>query len=450
MAGCLRMAYDKELYNVDVWNAIDKILKIIHIDGHTDEYDCDLNGLHAEQLINSFKDIQKALNVNDRKRSADAQITGKCDYKIIPINSFEEAQQYKKYTNPDQPWCITNQREAFNTYISDGKRFYFCLKNGFENIPKDDTDAPLNEYGLSMIAVNVNKNGDLDRVTTRYNHVYGGENNPGLETTEQLERVLNVKFYDTFKPYTKDELHRNGYIFFDEVQGLLDKDTPLNKIFDDYINIFDDLNISERINIKGIAVYLHNKANYITLGVHKKLILDQWVDDILGGSEVLYTNHTFGGFVRIKNKFKIINNNGQYMSNIQFDFVNNLYEKCGLPFYLVQLNKKYNLINYFHREFIFDQWVDKKDLTIEDKIYNTNEVPKHIYEIKVNNKLFLAKSDGNLILDNEIIEYTDFYRNYSVAIIQIKLGNDKIIYYDIRSDKFCSEEYIKKLKNRCF
>jgi hypothetical protein len=89
-------------------------------------------------------------------------------------------------------------------------------------------------------------------------------------------------------------------------------------------------------------------------------------------------------------------------------------------------------------------------LTIEDKIYNTNEVPKHIYEIKVNNKLFLAKSDGNLILDNEIIEYTDFYRNYSVAIIQIKLGNDKIIYYDIRSDKFCSEEYIKKLKNRCF
>jgi hypothetical protein len=42
------MAYDKELYNVDVWNAIDKILKIIHIDGHTDEYDCDLNGLHAE------------------------------------------------------------------------------------------------------------------------------------------------------------------------------------------------------------------------------------------------------------------------------------------------------------------------------------------------------------------------------------------------------------------
>lgn len=253
MLGCVRMYLDNELGDIQSIRSLNNALKLIHAGGHVDDYDFDLNGLHIDELSNTFREIQKSMGTNDRKRSADAQITGKCDYKIIPINSFEEAQQYKKYTNSNQPWCVTSSVTAFEQYTKGGNRFYFCLQNGFQEIKRNDTDAPLNKYGLSMIAVNVDANGDLTRITTRYNHDFDGENNPGLETTEQLERVLNVKFYDTFKPYTKDELHQMGIILFDEVQDLLDNGTPADEIFEWVDDPFENIR----------RVRLNDKYNFI-------------------------------------------------------------------------------------------------------------------------------------------------------------------------------------------
>ena len=104
----------------------------------------------------------------------------------------------------------------------------------------DEENAPLDEYGLSMISVLIDIDGSLDRLTTRWNHEYNGENNPELCTPEQLERVINLPFYKTFKPYTRDELHAMGVILFDEVQELLDNGMDAEEIFDDVYSFYDD------------------------------------------------------------------------------------------------------------------------------------------------------------------------------------------------------------------
>ena len=249
LLGCCRMFIDGQLRDAQSITYVDNALKFIHTDGHTVEFNEDLNGKTPQELYEMFREARKQQANNDRERSANFQTTGGSNYKIIPINSFNEAQPYGRYTS----WCVTHDKGAFVSYTQGGNRFYFCLREGFQNVEKNNTDAPLNEWGLSMIAVNVDVNGDLTRVTTRYNHEFNGENNPELETTEQLEKVLNVRFYETFKPYTRDELHQMGIILFDEVQELLDSGKNPKEIFSDVYDFKDGF----------AAVKLNGKWNFI-------------------------------------------------------------------------------------------------------------------------------------------------------------------------------------------
>lgn len=211
--GALRLYYDNQLSDAQSIGALDKALKYIHMGGHKDEYDENLNGKSVEELSEMFRDIAKQYSDSDRQRSANQQFSGGSKYAIIPIDSYQEAQKYSRYTS----WCVTQSDTAFDNYTAQGQKFYFCLINGFESVRENDDGAPLNEYGLSMISVLVDCHGDLERVTTRYNHDYNGENNPGLESPEQLEKVLNVPFYQTFKPYTEEELEAKGISLKEEI-----------------------------------------------------------------------------------------------------------------------------------------------------------------------------------------------------------------------------------------
>ena len=215
----LRMYFNHELCDEQSIRTLDTVLNYIYKGNHASEYDYDLNGLSLEELSNKYKDNIVTDGKNDRKRSEQIQRNGCNGYTIIPIDTYEQAHKYSEYTS----WCVTHGQNAFDSYTKYGNRFYFCLLNGFENIPKNDEGAPLNTYGLSMIAVNIDMNGDLLRITTRYNHDFNGENNEGLCSVEQLEDILDVNFYKVFLPYTREELHSRGIIMFDEVQVLLDK-----------------------------------------------------------------------------------------------------------------------------------------------------------------------------------------------------------------------------------
>ena len=391
LLGICRMFLDGQLRDEQSIRKVDKALKFIHAGGHTDEFDENLNGKSPDELHEMFREASKQLGINDRERSNNQVFNGGSQYRIVPINSYEEAKPYGKYTS----WCVTHGKDAFKTYTQGGNRFYFCLKDGFEDVPKDDDGAPLNEWGLSMIAVNIDMNGDLTRTTTRYNHDFNGENNPELETTGQLEKVLNVPFYQTFKPYTREELHKMGIIPFDEAQELLDAGTPPEEIFQyvgDFSEGFARVSLNGKWNFidknckllsntgfdnackfsEGVAiVVLNDKYNFIDR--NGKFLSNTGFDGVGDFSE---------GFARVQlnGKYNFIDKNGKFLSNMGFDYMWNFSE----GFALVQLNGKYNFIDR-NGKLLSNTWFDY--------MWNFSE---GFARVRLNGKYNFIDKNGNL------------------------------------------------------
>lgn len=165
------------------------------------QFNEDLNSLNYRKLEETVYPYYKKYIEDNKKDMED--VKEKSDYEIVPISSFKESSKYGDFTD----WCVTQEQSHFNSYTTRGERFYFCLKEGFENVPRrEGENCPLDEYGLSMISVLVDKDGEPVHITTRWNHAHNGEDNPYLRTAKQVQEIVGVNFYETFKPFTDEEL----------------------------------------------------------------------------------------------------------------------------------------------------------------------------------------------------------------------------------------------------
>jgi hypothetical protein len=187
------------------------------------EFDEDLNGLSLIQLhklIGSKMRITAYQNWLANRKSQDDGIKKYGDYTVIPITCYEDATKYSRYTS----WCVTSMAGQYGSYTSDGSKFFFCLKDGFENVKQKIGDGcPLDEYGLSMVSVLVRPNCTAKHVTTRWNHENKGEDNPKLKTLEQVEEILGIPknaFTDSIVPE----------IEFNDLQELIDMGVDISRL----------------------------------------------------------------------------------------------------------------------------------------------------------------------------------------------------------------------------
>ena len=427
MVGALRMYFNGELSNYENIDLFGKVLNCINKHGHTGDYNFDLNGLSLSELYDKHKEEIRLDSETDRERSSQVQRGNGNGYTIIPINSFKGAKQYGKYTS----WCVTHMEDQFARYTSGGKRFYFCLKDGFEQVERNDDGAPLNDYGLSMIAVLVDTDGNLCQITTRYNHEYGGENNDGLSKVPQLEEVLDVNFYKVFKPYTREELHEMGIIPFDEVQELLDSGKKPSEVFD-WCGIF----------IEGFAlVNLNDKYNYIDK--NNKLLLNQWFDEFVDFCE---------GFscIKVGQKWNFINTRCELLSPNQW------FDDClsfSEGFACIKLGKKWNFIDEHCELLSPDQWFDDCDSFSEGfagvklgekwNFISTNceflsknqwfdfceSFNKGFGRVQLSEKSNYIDTDGKLLSN----QWFDYCCNFCEGFAQVKLGK-KWNYIDTKGE----------------
>ena len=182
-------------------NKLNKMLKII-CTAHADEYDNDFNGLSFEELDKKFSGaVKKELDL-DRDQIGKLQLIKNNEYDIVPIDSFDDAEKYGKYTS----WCVTHSDDMYASYTKGGLgRFYFCLQKGFENVPEVKGEGcPMDAYGKSMIAISVNDDGSLNTCTCRWNHDNSGDDN--MMDTKEISEFFGVDFYKTFKPYDVNQL----------------------------------------------------------------------------------------------------------------------------------------------------------------------------------------------------------------------------------------------------
>ncbi len=212
--GVTRMYLDNQLTTATDINKLNQTLKLVSSDSHVNEYDRNLNDLSAKELIDRFSTAMTDNLMKDKDEVNNLGSLKNNGYDIVKIESFEQASQYSRYTS----WCVTHDEDMYNSYTDDSINvFYFCLKKGFDKVPKVMGEGcPLDEYGLSMIAVSVDTYGILNTCTCRWNHDNGGNDN--IMDAKQISSVIGVNFYDTFKGNERPDntkLNSNGYEYVD-------------------------------------------------------------------------------------------------------------------------------------------------------------------------------------------------------------------------------------------
>ena len=294
-----------------------------------EKFDEDLNGLSYFDLYDEINPMRKNSNRINQEKLSSLKLNNK-NYRVIPINSQKEASRYRRYTS----WCITTMIGQWENYTRFGRRFYFLLKNDFKNVPRPAdpaaVGAPFDEYGLSMISVLVDMEGEPAHVTTRYNHEFNGEDNPDLHTAEQVQNITGINFYKELKPYTREELHSMGIIPFEDVPELLASGENIYEIFNnvvDWSNEFYRVSLNEKYNL------LNKKSN--------TLLYRRWYNDISMLSEGLAA-------VQLNRKWGFIDKIGKVVIPCKYAWAYSFSE--GLT--AVKLNGKFGFIDKTGREII--------------------------------------------------------------------------------------------------
>lgn len=337
------------------------------------------------------------------------------NYTIIDNVDFGQANEIGNYSYSELPLCYTQDEDTWtDSFHGDTNKVYVCLVKDWKNIEEAHSESLLpqypnsnayDKYGLSMIFIFVNPEGELTFSNTRWNHEadYGdGRSVDHAFTKTDLSDLLGVNFNTRFIGYTEEELKKKGirYVSFNNVQKLLDQGEDPEDIFYDFC-VFED----------GCAlVSLDDKYNYIN-EYNKLLSPNQWFDD------AMEFDNGFGQ-VEIGSRWNYINTDGILISDIWFKYAysfDNGVAKVGLD------SDCWNFINTEGQLLSKDEWFDDVGDFNEGsvRVYNNHKVNilkkngqlisgrwfddisarnnNSIYIVELNNRENLMKSDGSLV-----------------------------------------------------
>lgn len=356
---------------------LNKYLRIISSQAHINEYDNNLNNLNYSEIDRRFSGISKQQLQQDIERSNNMNIVENTAYQIVRIPSFYDASEYSQYVE----WCITQYEENYKDYTHNNTGiFYFCLKDGFENTPQiTGENTPLDEYGLSMIAVSVNSDGSPNTITCRWNHENGGSDQ--VMSVEDLEKIIGRKFYQTFKPRTQEELNDIKRYQTMEIYETWDisslcSNLTIDKLLNDKTlePLFDINDFIENLNDEN---WFRNEKIYQQ--PYKTTAYDYGVDDIVS---------------------LIINGDGDLLFDEWVYDAKYLYNPNLI---VLQLNKKpqeFNILN-----------LTTQSLTLQNNVKSVNNCSYYVNTINLSdNTMAFIDKDGHIINNT-------YYKNISEAYI---------------------------------
>ena len=166
-------------------------------DFNDDDQGRDFNGMTFDQLEARYGKYVEELKRREREEAQTGSSKTKKneDYSVVSIDSFEDASEFSDYVS----WCVTQDEDYFNNYTADGEsKFYFVIRKDFKTVLKEDPS-----YSTSMLAILINPDGSMDSnsgCTSRLNN--GGR----FMNPKQVQDLLGVDFYKTFKPLSINDL----------------------------------------------------------------------------------------------------------------------------------------------------------------------------------------------------------------------------------------------------
>ena len=315
-------------------SAILNLLYNMYVNGKVDLSKIDIVNTTFEDLDNEFGKILDEMNQSETDEINNTQYTRNGEYEIVGPLDYETAHEIGNQSCPTSKLCYTQNENTWNgTYTARGmNNAYVVLKNGWEGLKPvhdDDSESAYDTYGLSMIFVFVDGEGNIAYCNTRWNHEAKYKHGFSVDhamSMKDISELIGANFFEVFKPNTKWKDMINVIL-----QRLANGEDPSN-VFE-YCGNFKN----------GLAVVeLNKKDNFITQD--GKLLSNRWFD-------VAYNFHEGFAVVMLNGRWNFINQEGKLLSNQWFD-------ECGEfnnGFAIVRLNEKDNFITQDGR-FLSDQW----------------------------------------------------------------------------------------------
>ena len=415
--GVTRMYLDGQISDASTISSLNQTLKYIVTPAHYNEYDRNLNGLSAQQLIDRFKQARTDDLEKDKAELGKTRYAERPEYNIVRIDSFEQARQYGRYND----WCLAqpNGKYNYDQYTSNGvNQLYFILRDGFENEPRvKGENAPYDSYGLSMMTVIVDPEGMMTQSTTRWNH--DNDSSDSAFTPKQISEIIGRNFYEVFKPNTKfkdavadalEKLKMGAQVkdVFTSAKSLEDGTylvcllekynilTPHNTFkYQKWFDVVWSLSTGfTKVKLNGKYSFINAKGELIGNG-------NLWFDDVCDFDD---------GFIRVKlnGKWSYINTKCELIGNgnLWFDFVGSFDEELAI----VRLNRKYSFINT-KGELIGDGnlWFDG--------IYDFDD---GLAKVKLNGKYSFIDTKGELIGNGNL--WFDFVGSFDEGLAIVYLN----------------------------
>lgn len=372
----------------------------------------DLDGMSFTELNKKIGVLYRLEVYNKWKEGKNKEVSNRFgDYTVVRINSHNDAARYSGYTS----WCVTQRDSWYQDYAGDGSQFYFCLKDGFEDVAETTGEGcPLDEYGLSMVSVCVRPNGEPKVITTRWNHSHYGENNPRLMTLGQVEDVLGIPasiFTNEQKP--KFNHHDISYL-------KANTDIDVSNLIQLGVHLSDDCRIVECESDEG---------TYYNVKMNDEIMLDEWYPYwAISSANPNITAVWFG------------NNNEYILWTDKYGIITSPI-KCirsprviddDLNYFIIRRDRlgHYNIVNRKNEPQL------SEDVKRIRRIYLNNDY----LEVKTEKGINLIDKNFNFIW-NEFLDSNIRVEGISEGIGVCEFGNDMdTVYIDIKTGKRITEE----------
>ena len=379
--------------NGDLIQKLNKYIGVVAPKAKELGLDQNANGMSTDEFFNMFnKDVNKETDLE--RQEAAKYFTGDNNfggYDIVFIPDFETAHQYGDYVD----WCITYDEDNYNQYTNNKTGyFYFFLKKGYQNITTDDVNenkAPLDEYGLSMIAVSFYEDGNVNTITSRWNHEFEDNNVNGdhVMSVNSLCKLINANIYQIcVDKRPKKEIPSSW--------KLIKKLSYGQFLF--YDNDKKDYVVSDK-NMRRTDYFDGEKAlEYDGFGRDNfdALILTNGV--VIGGNDVVISGYFFVGdklYVSLDfNIYEVDTNSGRLTQspNLKSFIVRNGYV------ILTSNESKMNILYPDTNQLLFTEWVDrifvfgKLVIAQKDNTYSIVDIAERSYSNEWLERYFFNRS----------------------------------------------------------
>ena len=256
----------------------------------------------------------------ESRNKADQVEQGESQYKVVGPLDFQEANDYGAYTSTGGEICYTMNGRTWNQYTHrDDYAVYLLLKDGWDTVPEEhdgdeeDPDSAYDTYGMSMIFVIVDENGNLKTCNTRWNHDGDYDSNHDVDFAldeYELSELVGKPFKEVFKPKMplgmEDKIKKAATAL---KESYLTEREELENFFDEVVEQ----------NYGAFAVRIMRKWNYVISNVFEcKLEFIKgteltWFDDVGQWCEPGFKDVGVGPVLIEGKGWNYIKNDGTYL-----------------------------------------------------------------------------------------------------------------------------------------